>query len=368
MQEYMRACVEIDMSALRYNLAVLKAKSAPSAILVILKSNAYGHGIIRTAKALPHAEGFGVAYMSEALALRQAGITQKIVLLEGCFAANEYLLASEHQLDVVIHNEEQLNWLMDNTHLKSLTIWLKVNTGMNRLGFAIEQLPIVWKKLNACTLIREVVLMSQLAFASQPTHPITLSQVKTFQRIVEQFQSQHYIFKKSLANSAALLTQPPIHYEWVRPGLSLYGVSPIDENPADYYNLKPVMTLKAKIIAIQTPGAGETIGYQARYECQQPKRIGVVSIGYGDGYPQNAPDGTPVFVNNTYVPMTGQVSMDMLTIDLSTQPKVKVGEPVTLWGKNLPIERIAQYTQRSTYELLCGIEREINQRLQIAIQ
>ena len=367
-QKYIRACVEIDTHALRHNLAVLQKKSVSAEILTILKSNAYGHGLVRVAKALSNAKGFGVAYLSEALALRQAGITQRIVLLEGCFSENEYLIASQQSLDVVIHNAEQLNWFINSIQLQPLTIWLKINTGMNRLGFAISHIPKVWQILNACPFVKEIVVMSQLAFASQPSHAITLSQIGKFQTIVDNFQQQGYAFKKSLASSAALLTQPSITYDWVRPGLSLYGVSPILESLASDYSLQPVMTLRAKIIAIQNPQKGEIIGYQARYACQASKRIGVVSIGYGDGYPQNAPDGTPVFVNNGYVPIIGQVSMDMLTIDLSTQPKTKIGDSVTLWGKNLPIEKIAYHTQRSTYELLCGIEREINQRLEIALQ
>lgn len=362
---YPRARIQIDLKALCHNFSVLRQGANQASVLAILKSNAYGHGLTRVAKALKEAEGFGVACVAEAIQLRRAGVTQKIVLLEGCLIAEEYIIAAQYQLDVVIHQAIQLRWLLEAPINTPLTVWLKVNTGMNRLGFPLSAVRSAWAMLQHCPAVQEIILMSHLANADNLEHEATLAQIEQFNQLSQVFLSDQIVLAKSLANSAALLGWPATHYEWVRPGLALYGVSPFPAPYSQMPTLCPVMTIEAKLIAIQNLAPGNRIGYHGRAYCQENTCIGVVAFGYGDGYPYDAPDGTPVLLNNHRVPLIGKVSMDMLTIDLSNQPQAKIGDSVILWGKGLPIEEIAHYTHRSTYELLCGIQRGIHPRVQL---
>jgi alanine racemase len=275
--------------------------------------------------------------VEEALVLRAAGIKQRIVLMEGFFTAEELLVISQQNLEIVIHNHEQLKALQQHTSIEPLTVWLKINTGMNRLGFLPQDAKEVWQVLKDCKAVKQIRLMTHFADADDLSKPSMLRQIDCFNEV-----TAHMSGERSLANSAAILGWPAAHADWVRPGIMLYGVSPFSEKTGEQHGLMPVMTLRSEIIAIQALRKGDAVGYGSTWIAPQDMRIGVVAIGYGDGYPRNAKNGTPVLLNNHVVSLVGRVSMDMLTIDLHTQPKAKVGDAVTLWGKNLPVETISK--------------------------
>ncbi len=365
MSFFNRACVEIDTQALKHNLSILHQAAPSSALLAILKCNAYGHGLVRIAKQLPLQVGIGVACMSEAIQLRSAGITQKIVLLEGCLTQEEYQQASQYDLSPVIHHHTQVAWLKTCSLRTSLEIWVKVNTGMNRLGFAVEEVSTVFAQLKTLSVVKAMVLMSHLSSADQLKSQKTTTQIHCFEHVVQQLNHQDYFLPKSLSNSAALLKWPAAHYQWVRPGLALYGISPFTHATEHAVALRPVMTVKAKLIAIHTLRLGDEVGYYGRFRCPCNMQVGIVSFGYGDGYPYRAPDGTPVLLNNRLAFTVGQVAMDMLTIDLRDHPEASIGDTVTLWGEQLNIAKVAQHIACSCYELLCGIAQESSQRFEI---
>lgn len=363
---YLRACIEIDLSALRANLQVIRSQVMPARVLAILKANAYGHGLVRIAKALQEADGLGVACVEEALQLRQAGCLQKIVVLEGCLSAEECQISAQQQLDIVLHHHHQLQWLIQQPLARTITVWLKVNTGMNRLGFPVSEVAQVWRMLHACPGVESIVLMSHLDSADLPELHPTRRQQDHFQAAIQQLVGDSGgVTQCSLANSAALLAWPETHYDWVRPGLALYGVSPFAQTTAASYGLQPVMSLHSRLIAVRMLQAGETLGYHQTWRCREAIRMGVVAFGYGDGYPYHVVSGTPVLVNGQRARLIGRVSMDMLTVDLNTHPDAKIGDPVVLWGKGLPIESVSQQAKRFAYELLCGVQRDIKGRLQV---
>ncbi len=349
----MRATLSTDN--LVHNLAVIKRTAPKSKIIAMVKSNGYGHGLRSVAQRLQQDVAWlGVASINEALALRDAGITGPILLMEGVFSAPEYHMASEHGFGVVVHNFAQLNWLV-SAKIRDLFVWLKVDTGMGRLGFSLTD----WEEAyeQVASLVEgpnKMGLMSHFACASDRAHPLNAAQKQAFYNLLQKKDIQ-----ASLCNSAGVLHFQEAHYDYVRPGLALYGVSPSDEACAHDYDLRPVMTLRSGIIAIKTFQVGDSIGYGADYVCQRPSRIAVVACGYGDGYPQNAPTGTPVLVAGHRCPVVGRVSMDMLTIDITDYPDVEDDAPVVLWGEGLPLEEVALAVQRSPYELLTGVQHRV---------
>lgn len=346
---------EIDLNALQHNFNQVRLLAPNTKILAMLKANAYGHGAIEIAQALTAADGFGVACLEEALQMRAAGIQQRIVLMEGFFVAEELTAIQQEQLEIVIHNPTQLTILQQQTNPNlGLTVWLKINTGMNRLGFLPSDIPTIWQQLKNCSAIKEIRLMTHFADADDLTKSSMSQQIKCFNTLTAGLSGE-----RSLANSAAILGWPAAHADWVRPGVILYGVSPFANKTGNDHGLKPVMTLHSKIIAIQTIRKDETVGYGSTWISPDDRRIGVVAVGYADGYPRNASSGTPVLVNNQLTQLVGRVSMDMLTVDLHNQPNANIGDPVILWGKGLPIEQITDCSNRFEYELLCGIARRV---------
>lgn len=346
---------QINLSALQHNFKRVKALAPNSAVIAILKANAYGHGLKKIGLALTEADAFGVACLEEALILREAGIKQPIVLLEGFYQASELATISALDLQIAVHQPMQVEILEKQTVAKPITVWLKIDTGMNRLGFAPAEVKTILQRLRACTAVNpDIRIMSHFARADEVENPATVQQLSCFAESVAGLA-----LPCSLANSAGVLAWSAAHKEWVRPGLMLYGVSPFADKIAADYDLKPVMTLRSAIIAIKNVHKGDTVGYGATWTCPQDMQIGVVAIGYGDGYPRGAQNGTPVLLNNKIVPLLARVSMDMLTVDLRTQPQAKVGDPITLWGEGLPIEKIAQYTGVSVYELLCKVTSRV---------
>lgn len=344
--------VELDLGALRHNVKRIRDSAPQSKILAMIKANAYGHGLISIAKALPDVEGFGVSCSEEALYLRQAGLKQRIVLMGGLFSKDEISLLNNYKLDTVIHDCNQLRLLTEHPLPHTINVWLKINTGMNRLGFLPNDFSAVLQKLNHCPWLNIVCVMTHFSSADELGDTTTQRQIKLFEQTIKAYK-----FPTSLANSAAILAFPKIHADWVRPGLMLYGVSPFSDSSGAQHALKPVMTLKSEVISIHQLESGDRVGYGGTWIAPKPLRVGVVAIGYGDGYPHRAESGTPILVNDKLSELIGQVSMDMLTVNLSNQRDAKLGDPVVLWGTGLPLEQVAESTSSFRFELLCGINR-----------
>jgi alanine racemase len=322
--------------------------------MAAIKANGYGHGLVRVANALAGSDGFGVACIDEALELRAAGITAPITLLEGFFHPDEIPLIEQHRLDLLLHHPVQTEALEQASIHTSIRVWLKIDTGMHRLGVSPEDAASLWQRLERHPGLQPLGQMTHLACADEPGHPATGIQLQLFRRATEALPGE-----RAIANSAGILGWPDSHAEWVRPGIMLYGVSPFIAGRAAEHDLKPVMTLSSELIAVNQLKQGDAVGYGATWTCPEAMPVGVVAIGYGDGYPRHAPSGTPVLVNGRRVPLIGRVSMDMLCVDLRTQPEAHIGDPVVLWGDGLPVEEIAEAAGTIAYELLCSITRRV---------
>lgn len=341
----------IDLSALKNNLRVAR-RLASSRIMAVIKANAYGHGLLRVAEALDEAEGFALLDVRDAIALREAGFRQTILLLEGFFTVDELPLLAEYEISSVIHSPQQLAMLDAYPRRNTLQVWLKINTGMNRLGFAPEQVPAVMEKLKSHPAIREVTLMTHFSHADEPEG--VAEQLERFNGLTAAYRAP-----RSLANSAALLRYPATHGEWVRPGIMLYGASPFADASAQQLGLQPVMTLTSEIISVRELKAGDCIGYTGLFRADKRMRIGTVACGYADGYPRHASTGTPILVNGVRVRTLGRVSMDMLSVDLSEVPDADVGSRVTLWGAGMPVEEVARAAGTISYELMCALTARV---------
>jgi len=356
---------EIDLSALDHNLNTIKKMAPDSQVLAVLKANAYGHGLERIAKALPQADALGVARIDEALALRASGIIKPIVLLEGFFSKEDLAVIAVNNFQTIVHNQEQLNLICQAELDRPLKVWLKIDTGMHRLGINPDDFECFYQQLKQSKNVQNtLVLMSHLASADDVSNPSNEQQISLFNEISVGLPEQ-----KSLSNSAGVCAWPTAHFQWIRPGLMLYGVSPMQHSftqqalpqQTDNTNLaiQPVMTLKARLIAIRSLAKGEYVGYGGNWQSQQDSVIGVLAIGYGDGYPRHAENGTPVLLNGRRVTLVGRVSMDMITVDLGKDSSDKIGDIATLWGKDLPVEEVAQHATTIPYELLCNITRRV---------
>ncbi len=341
----------IDLAAIEGNYRSC-AELAPAArTLAVVKADGYGHGAVPVARALaPRADGFGVASLEEALALRRAGITNPIVLMAGFFAADELTELARHRIDTVVHSPEQLEALLAARLEGTLGVWLKMDTGMHRLGLAPESFADAHARLRAAPQVSSIVLMSHFSRADELEDDFTERQIATFRRWTRDLEDP-----SSLAKSAAVLAWPDSHAEWNRVGIALYGVSPLDHPIAATERLEPAMELLSEIIAVRDLRAGEAIGYGGRYVCQRDTRMGVVAAGYADGYPRHARDGTPVLVGGRRARLAGRVSMDLITVDLQGLDGVEVGDPVELWGKALSANEVADACGTIAYELLTGV-------------
>jgi len=346
------AYITIDMSALRHNFQRVKDLTAGRSVLAMLKANAYGHSIENIAKALPQAEAFGVASLNEGIQIREAGIKQPVVLMQGVIDQDELFQAFKFNFDLVIHQASQIELLKRyQNEIKPLHAWFKINTGMNRLGFEPNEALARYHEILNCTALKKPLgLMTHLAQADNLQSPSTPQQLEQFNAL-----TQHLSGPRSIANSAGILGWPTAHADWVRPGVILYGVSPFAGTSGINYDLWPVMTLSTHLIAIQQVRKGQQIGYGGTWTAPTDMLVGVAGLGYADGYPQFAKSGTPVLVQNTICPLVGRVSMDMITVDLRDHPNPKIGAPVTLWGNKLPIEIIAKHCDTTAYELLCRV-------------
>jgi alanine racemase len=337
----------IVLGALHDNLQLAQRRAPNSRVFAVIKANAYGHGLLRSAHALEKAAGFALLNIEDAIQLREAGYTQTILLLEGFFDEQELRLAAEYRLATMLHSDEQLRMLLRASHTGKLDIHLKLNTGMNRLGFKPEQFGGVLAALRQAR-IGSLTLATHFATADEAAG--VKQQLTLFRQLTAALP-----YPKSLANSAALLRYPETHAEWVRPGIMLYGASPFTDQSAGELGLKPAMTLASKLIAVQELRAGEPVGYGAAFKAEASMRVGIVACGYADGYPRHAPSGTPILVEGVRTRTLGRVSMDMLCADLSAVPAARAGSPVTLWGEGLPVDEVAKAAGTVGYELLCAL-------------
>jgi alanine racemase len=338
------------------NLRVIQSQAPASKIIALVKANGYGHGIRSVSSRLDkHVFSLGVASSDEAVALRKVGVQCPITLMEGIFEPDELLIASCEKFHVVFHDWWQIEALKKLSLPLPLTAWLKVDTGMGRLGFnPSETLKAYQALLESQQIEKPIGIMSHLACAEEINHPLNHQQIQSFKNLIGDIPGP-----KSLCNSASLFNFPDTHYDVVRPGISLYGVSPLKEKSAAELGLKPVMTLQTRLIAVRAIAKGASIGYGSQFTCPKDMRVGVIAIGYGDGYPRTIKEGAPILVNNNRCRIVGRISMDMTTIDLENSPDAKTGDPVILWGNNLPIEEVAIYTSHSPYDMLCAVQSRV---------
>ncbi len=347
------ASARIDLDALRHNYRLARTLCGGRA-LAIVKADAYGHGAAACAAALSaDADGFGVACIEEALALREAGITRPLLLLEGFFEADELPLIEHHHLWCAVGSLWQIDALERYTPRHPLTVWLKIDSGMHRLGIRLSDAGDAWRRLHAIPWVRDVVAMTHFSHADAPDAGRTSEQMAAFDRACAGVEPD----RTSLANSAGLLAWPDARRGWGRPGLMLYGASPFEVPLQAADALRPVMTLRSRIIAVKEVAAGEPVGYSGTFVAPDPMRIGIVAMGYADGYPQYAPHGTPVGVDGRSSRTVGRVSMDMLAVDLTHLPGTGIGTPVELWGPQIPVADVARRCGSSAYDLLSGIKR-----------
>lgn len=339
----------INLSALDRNLHVARRCASKSKIMAVIKANGYGHGLKRVAQVLiGSVDGIAVLALEDAVCLREMGFRKLILLLEGFFTADELPIIADHRLAVVVHNRDQVEMLAQAWLPNKIDVFLKMNSGMNRLGFKPEAFHEALYALKSCAIVRNITLMTHFATADDEMGVST--QFSSFNSVV---QGLHHT--RCLANSAAILRYPDTHSDWVRPGIMLYGSSPFVDKSAVELGLLPVMTLTSQIIAVQLLKRGESVGYGATFVADREMRVGIVACGYADGYPRHAPTGTPILVNGKRTRTLGRVSMDMLYADLTDIPQVQVGSEVTLWGDDMPVDEVARAAGTISYELLCAL-------------
>lgn len=347
-----------DLGAIVHNYAVARRSAPGKQVFAVVKANAYGHGVLEVVTALRYeVDGFAVASLEEGTEVRALADRARILLLQGCSSADEMNLAARFGLDIVVHDERQARWLLEMPLEQPVNVWLKLDSGMHRLGLSVQALRDWYPRLKSLPSVAELNMLSHLACADERGHPMTESQLQCYQSVLDLDFSY-----RSLANSAAILTLPATHMDWVRAGLMLYGVSPLQDLGTAELGLRPALTLSARIIAIHDVQPGETVGYCADWTAARPSRIATVCCGYADGYPRSAQSGTPVWLEGQRVPVAGRVSMDMLGIDITDCPQAQLGSEVELFGRHLPVDEVARHCGTIAYELLTGIAGRVLRR------
>ena len=348
--------ITIDLNALRHNVQTIRRMAPGCAVMAMVKSNAYGHGIERIGLALSDVEALGVACLEEGFKLRRAGVKNSIVLMEGLFSAEEIARAENGNFVLVVHHVAQVEMLEHAEVSIPFSVWLKIDTGMHRLGFHPDEVKKIHERLLNCTAVNKPIgLMTHFAESDALDRSSTQQQIDLFNQL-----TQGLAGPRSLANSGGIMAWPSAHGDWVRPGIMLYGASPFEGRAGRDFQLEPVMSLSSELIAIHDVKKGDRVGYGGIWTSPDDRRIGVIGIGYGDGYPRHAQNGTPVLVNGKVCPLVGRVAMDMMTVDLYTQPHAKVGDPVLLWGADLPVETVAAHSSTIGYELLTRITQRVH--------
>ncbi|MCK9385919.1 MAG: alanine racemase [Nevskia sp.] len=352
-----RVVAYVDHAAIRANLARVRAFAPRAKVMAAIKADAYGHGAVPIARTLVDAgvDALAVACFEEALTLREAHVQAPLVLLEGVLSPAEAELAASERLQVVVHSEWQLALLEGLPAGTPLSLWFKIDSGMHRLGFAPERASALHALVQAHPGWQLQGWMTHLACADDPEHPLTGQQIRCFEQATAGLPGA-----RSIANSAGLIAWPQARADWVRPGLMLYGASPLPNKTGAELGLRPAMRLESRLIKIQDVEAGETIGYGGTYRCAERMRVGVVAVGYADGVHRVLPTGAPVLIRGTRVPIIGRVSMDMITVDLRTLPQAQIGDTVLLWGTGLPAEEVASWAGTLAYELFCGLTNRVH--------
>ena len=353
------ARAQIRLGALRHNFKTLTRAVPGAKAMAVIKGNAFGHGLLPVAHALDEADSFAVARFSEALELREAGIDKPVVLLEGCLSRDELAVAADQGFEPVVHSEIQVEMLA-GFDSGALTVWLKFDTGMNRLGLPTQDAGTRIAELSDMASVRELRLITHLANADEPDDPATERQLSRFESVAAGFNGA-----VSIANSAAILGVPDIRRavdrfgfhgdHWIRPGVALFGISPLAGRSAADVGLRPVMHLEGRLIAVKPLAKGDSVGYRGRYVSRSDTTLGIIAIGYGDGYSRHFRDGTPVLLNGRRVPLVGIVSMDMIAVDLGAEATDSIGDLATLWGEGLPIEEVAPWADTIPYDLVTGV-------------
>lgn len=348
----------IRLAALRHNMQLIRSKAPDAKVMAVVKANAYGHGMVVVARALSDADSFAVARLPEALELREHGITQPIVLLSGVNSTDELVAAINADCEIVVHEGAQIGLLEGHSGAPA-RVWLKIDTGMNRLGFPIKRASELIVNLRGMPAVRELRLMTHLANADDRQDSKTVRQLAAFAKIAAEFDGD-----KSIANSGGIFGwQQAVTPDyaaangamWIRPGIALYGISPFPGCDGRDLGLQPVMQFESRLVAIKDVRAGQRVGYGGSWVASQDTRIGIVSAGYGDGYTRYLPSGTPVLINGRRVPLAGAVSMDMAAVDLGQDSTDRVGDRAILWGDDIPVEEIARQAGSLSYQLVCGI-------------
>ncbi|WP_029890964.1 alanine racemase [Polycyclovorans algicola] len=351
-----RVVATVDLGAIRHNLHQIRARAPRAKVMAAVKADAYGHGAVPVARTLVEAgvDALAVACMEEALVLRRAHIGGQIALLEGILSPEEAAMAVYEQLDVVLHDHWQIDLLHALGPTAQVRVWFKLDTGMHRLGFPVEDVPRLQRALTEHPRWQFAGWITHLACADDPDDPFTPQQLARFSEALQGVPGP-----RSIANSAGLLGWPQTHVDWVRPGLALYGASPITTLPAERLGLKPAMAVASRLIAVRCFNAGETLGYGRHYTCPERMPVGVVAIGYADGLPRAVSSRAEVAIDGQRLPLAGRVSMDMITIDLRSMPNARVGSTVQIWGPGLPAEHLAEAANTIVYELFCGLTQRV---------
>ena len=347
----------INPDALRHNLKRVRELAPRRQVMAVVKADAYGHRLDLCLPALGDADLLAVATVEEARAIRQLGNRLPVLLLEGVIHDADIAVAAELELELTVHHESQLDALERFGRSPTSRLWLKIESGMHRLGFPAEQVRAAYQRLRALKGVLEINLVTHFSQADEPCSAVTRRQFERFRAAIGGLDGQW-----CLANSAAILGHPDTHGDWVRAGIMLYGISPLSGQLGLDLGLHPVMTLTTELMAIKRVPAGESIGYGGRFRAERDLRVGVAAIGYGDGYPRSLVDGTPVLVNGRQCRLVGRVSMDMITIDLGGDHEDRLGDPVVLWGEGLPVEVIAEHADTIPYELVCRVTRRVRYR------
>ncbi len=356
----------INLDAMRHNLSRVRELAPGSPVVVAIKANAYGHGLIESAQALADADAYGVARVEEGLQLRREGVSKKIMVLEGFSSHAELMLCQGRDFELVIHDISQITQLVNyrsvvRSHHASqddspFVVWIKIDTGMHRIGIPPEESRAAIEKLRQLPNVKLVGILTHMANADDRNSDYTQLQLQNFEPCVDPD------LQVSIANSACLLNWPRSRVGWVRPGIMLYGASPFNDTTAADEGLQAVMTLRTHLIAVRELKKGDAVGYGGAWRCPEDMRIGVAAIGYGDGYPRHAPNGTPILVDGKRAALAGRVSMDMITIDLRNVAQARVGSSVVLWGEGLPVEEVAAAAGTISYELFCRLTARVKFR------
>ena len=351
---YRPAKIIIDLAAIQANCHIAQSLAADSKTIAVVKADAYGHGAVEVAKALePQVEMLAVSCIDEALILRENGLSKAVLLLGGCFDKSELKLALQHQFEIVVHSHLQLQRLLDATLESPINVWLKIDTGMHRLGLPPEMLEFCYARLQKSNNVKDIVLMTHFAHADDVSGAYTTMQMSEFEACTQAIVSHtpHKV-EVSLANSAGLLAWPQSRADWSRPGIMLYGLSPFKEPVEQAKALIPAMTFESEVIAIRNVSVGESVGYGCTWTAKRPSVIATIAVGYGDGYPRTAKSGTPVLINGQRATLAGTVSMDLISVDVTDLPDVNIGDTATLWSKDLSANAVASWADTIGYELV----------------